>query len=208
MLGLCQHFQAYNVDQKKTGEHVVLTTFIFELIEVQEWTQKAGESHTKCTASVMDLLVVDFVRLKRRSIHSEEIGKEWENIHLFVVVRCRGWFSYFQILAADEGRFYWYSYVLEISWLPLAAGLAVKKISLVFESKSVIHSSSPAVPCRISTGNLIAAARIHASNVNMDPPQWLQRLAPVERQRERGTCKVDPIYQPLRSGRIWHKINF
>ena len=43
------------------------------------------------------------------------------------------------MFATGKSRFYWYSWVLEITYLRVAVGFAVKKMSLVFGSKSVIR---------------------------------------------------------------------
>ena len=68
-----------------------------------------------------------------------------------VVVRCWCWFGRFRMLAAVDGRFYQYSWRLEISLLLVAVGLTVKKKCAWCLSWSVIDSRSSTVEYRIST---------------------------------------------------------
>ena len=101
----------FDIDKKT--EPVILTTLISELNEVLERTQRGGESHSvsvKCATLVMCVWIVEFIRLKRRFIRSKEREKERMIVYIVViVVSYWGWLGRFQMLAADDIRFYWYS---------------------------------------------------------------------------------------------------
>ena len=71
------------------------------------------------------------------------------------------------MLATDDGRFYWYSWVLKIMWLLIAICFPVKKRSLVSQS----WTKCPwLVECWIFSDNLIAATSIDIIHASKDEP--------------------------------------
>ena len=81
------------------------------------------------------------------------------------------------MLPTDDGRFYEYSWVSKITCLLVAAGLSMKKISPVFESKDIVDC----IHCWTLIEGLITATFSYTIIESMNARQ---RSVPVEEAHE------------------------